>query len=248
MRASIQCCLRNNPCASVTAAAPMHHLHPRSNLWQVACWHQRRMHSRPLTTTLKKYAAFIRADKCKSLHLLSMACVNKKSTTVKKASFSSIKEGTSMDQQQQKLRPHSITFLTDVEGDGDYFDRFVHNSEILGFRMRNPSYGQYGPFHAISDDSSYDNDGAGGIRNNEGGMEMDQRMNNCKWNLGEWDEDYFPYDKEVIFLDDDGDDDDSRNNSSNDGTCSMLVYGVSFTFVLFTIFRFVAFLVKPYKN
>jgi len=41
--------------------------------------------------------------------------------------------------------------------------------------------------------------------------------NGTKWNLGEWDEDYFPYDKEVVFLDDNGD---GRNNSN-----SMLVYG-----------------------
>jgi len=33
-----------------------------------------------------------------------------------------------------------------------------------------------------------------------------------KWNIGQWDEHYFPYDREVIFLEEDG----------------MLVYGVSF--------------------
>jgi hypothetical protein len=77
--------------------------------------------------------------------------------------------------------PSSITFLTDVEGDGHYFDRFVHNSKILGFSYINPKFGTY----------------------NKGG-----------WNFGKHDPEYFPYDKEVVFLDD-------SINSNN----SMLVYG-----------------------
>ncbi|KAL7496190.1 hypothetical protein ACHAWT_004412 [Skeletonema menzelii] len=78
--------------------------------------------------------------------------------------------------------PSSITFLTDVEGDGHYFDRFIHRSKILGFRTTQPTYG---PF-------------------NEG-----------NWNLGTHDPLYFPYDKEVVFLDD----------GSIDKSNSMLVYG-----------------------
>ena len=72
----------------------------------------------------------------------------------------------------------NITFLTDVEGDGDYFDRWVKNSKILGFQSRMPCF-----------DSSHP----------------------VKWNLGQCDEGYFPYDRQVVFLEDDG----------------MLVYGVS---------------------
>ena len=39
--------------------------------------------------------------------------------------------------------PSSITFFTDVEGNGDYFDRFVQNSKVLGFRTIRPSFGAY---------------------------------------------------------------------------------------------------------
>ena len=76
----------------------------------------------------------------------------------------------------------TITFLTDVEGDGLYFDRYINHSKVLGFRSRKPCFHQ---------------------ENNN--LQM-------KWNIGQWDEHYFPYDREVIFLEEDG----------------MLVYGVSF--------------------
>ena len=72
----------------------------------------------------------------------------------------------------------NITFLTDVEGDGNYFDRYVRNSKVLGFQSRIPCF-----------DSS----------------------DRLKCNFGQWDERYFPYDRQVVFLEDDG----------------MLVYGVS---------------------
>ena len=73
----------------------------------------------------------------------------------------------------------TITFLTDVEGDGNYFDRYVNNSKILGFRSRKPCF--------------------------------EHNTLNTEWNMGQWDEQYFPYDREVVFLQEDG----------------MLVYGVS---------------------
>jgi len=82
--------------------------------------------------------------------------------------------------------PSHITFLTDVEGDGLYFDRFVRHSQIVGFRPISPSFGRY----AVKQGEN----GSGG-----------------KWNYGHYDEEYFPYDKEVVFLDDN----------------SILVYGVS---------------------
>jgi hypothetical protein len=79
--------------------------------------------------------------------------------------------------------PSSITFLTDVEGDGHYFDRFIHHSKILGFRPIHLTFGTY---------------------------------NKDNWNFGKHDPEYFPYDKEVVFLDD------AINNNNNN---SMLVYG-----------------------
>lgn len=107
---------------------------------------------------------------------------------------------------QNKLKPSCITFLTDVEGDGDYFDRFVRHSKVLGFRSRKPSFGNYGPV--------FKNDV------------------NVKWNLGEVDDDYFPYDKEVIFLEDEEFTTNSKGGEKM--TPTMLVYGVSLTdFVLF---------------
>ena len=80
-----------------------------------------------------------------------------------------------------------------MEGDGAYFDRFVEHSKVLGFRPITPSFG----------DSS------------RGSSDM--------WNLGKYDVNYFPYDKEVIFLhhtDDNNDNDDDDFNSN-----SILVYG-----------------------
>ncbi|KAL9179767.1 hypothetical protein ACHAXT_007737 [Thalassiosira profunda] len=85
--------------------------------------------------------------------------------------------------QELQLQPSAISFLTDVEGDGAYFDRFVRNSKLLEFRSTTPSYGR------------------GGASNSR-----------FQWNMGEWDEGFFPYDKEVVFRDS-GDDN------------SMLVYG-----------------------
>ena len=99
------------------------------------------------------------------------------------------------------LQPLSISFLTDVEGDGAYFDRFVQHSKVLAFRSIAPSYGRYA--------------------NRGKQLSEGSDVNGMKWNLGEWDEEYFPYDKEVVFIDDDGR---SENNS-------MLVYGVSVVFM-----------------
>ena len=82
--------------------------------------------------------------------------------------------------------PSSITFLTDVEGDGHYFDRFIHHSKVLGFRSHKPTFGTL---------------------TNKGG----------NWNFGKHDAEYFPYDKEVVFLDG------TINNDNNNN--SMLVYG-----------------------
>ena len=65
-----------------------------------------------------------------------------------------------------QLQPSAITFLTDVEGDGAYFDRFVDHSKLLAFRSIAPSYGRY-----------------------------DVSNSAVQWNLGDWDEDFFPYDK-----------------------------------------------------
>lgn len=79
----------------------------------------------------------------------------------------------------QRIRHLTITFLTDVEGDGKYFDRYVKNSKILDFRSRTPCF--------------------------------EHNKLNTEWNMGQWDEKYFPYDREVVFLQEDG----------------MLVYGVS---------------------
>jgi len=113
-------------------------------------------------------------------------------------SFSSIKRAYHAKRRNQnKLKPSYITFLTDVEGDGDYFDRFVRHSKILGFRSREPSYGNYGP--------------------------VSKNDVNVKWNLGEVDDDYFPYDKEVIFLEDE--EFTSNSKGGEEKTRTMLVYG-----------------------
>jgi hypothetical protein len=94
-------------------------------------------------------------------------------------------------------RPTYVTFLTDVEGDGVYLDRFVNHSKLLGFRTVTPSFGRYGKrLHG----------------------EHENKFDGESWNLGRYDEDYFPYDKEIVFLDDNGDCGDHN---------SMLVYGVS---------------------
>lgn len=79
--------------------------------------------------------------------------------------------------------PSSITFLTDVEGDGHYFDRFITQSKILEFRSIQPTFGS---------------------------------CDTANWNLGTHDPEYFPYDKEVVFLDDHG---------TIDNRNAMLVYG-----------------------
>lgn len=81
--------------------------------------------------------------------------------------------------------PSSITFLTDVEGDGHYFDRFITQSKILEFRSILPKFGACD--------------------------------NAANLNLGTHDPEYFPYDKEVVFLDND--------NGTLDNSNSMLVYG-----------------------
>jgi hypothetical protein len=81
-----------------------------------------------------------------------------------------------------------------VEGDGAYFDRFIEHSKVLGFRPITPSFG--------------------------GGS----RSSSDIWNLGKYDVNYFPYDKEVVFLHHTDD-----NNNNNDGddfnSNSILVYG-----------------------
>lgn len=63
----------------------------------------------------------------------------------------------------------------------------------MGFKSRTPSFGRY------EQNRNYDNNGT------------EKAL--LEWNLGEWDDEYFPYDKEVVFLDEEL------------GT-TMLVYGV----------------------
>jgi hypothetical protein len=110
------------------------------------------------------------------------------------------------EEDMSSSQPTYITFLTDVEGDGAYLDRFICNSKLLGFRSVTPSFGRYGKRRC---------------------GKLEDKCDNETWNLGQYDEDFFPYDKEIVFLDDvDG------NGSRN----SMLVYGVSLhQYVVFPI-------------
>ncbi len=75
--------------------------------------------------------------------------------------------------------------MTDVEGDGHYFDRFIRHSNFLGFRSFQPTFVQKG--NSSSSNASSE---------------------------------YFPYNKEVVFLDDGDCDDERKNNNS-----SALVFG-----------------------
>ena len=111
----------------------------------------------------------------------------------------------SIDKNVTAKLPAYITFLTDVEGDGLYFDRFVHHSQILGFRSRTPLFGRYTAKIKNDDD---DDDGVEQRCRSSGDNKSD---NEGKWNYGHYDEEYFPYDKEVVFLVDN----------------SILIYGVS---------------------
>lgn len=79
---------------------------------------------------------------------------------------------------RHRRRQRQIVFLTDVEGDAAYFDRYVRNSHILSFRPVQP------------------------------------RLNNDNDNNNN--SDYFPYDKEVIFLHDDDDHDDTNALHNSD--------------------------------
>lgn len=122
----------------------------------------------------------------------------------------------SMSPKDSNIQPTSITFLTDVEGDGQYFDKFIQHSKVLAFQTITPSFGRY--IHRVGITTEHNEYNSKEEKSDD---DMLCSENGTGWNLGEWDEDYFPYDKEVVFIDD-GD-----YSSSN----SMLVYGVSTLFM-----------------
>ena len=67
------------------------------------------------------------------------------------------------DNNRKKKRHRQISFITDIEGDASYFDRFVQNSKVLDFESIKPNFGS-----CANDKENTVND-------------------------------YFPYDKQVIF-------------------------------------------------
>lgn len=77
-----------------------------------------------------------------------------------------------------------ISFITDIEGDASYFDRFVQNSLVLDFEPVQPCC-------------------TIGIHNNSSAGEDDKNTNTNDYQGQKSNLDFFPYDKHVIFRDSD---------------------------------------------
>lgn len=82
---------------------------------------------------------------------------------------SNYQDDTSSNNTNKKKKKRLISFITDIEGDASYFDRFVEKSRILDFEPVEPSLASDG-----ADDS-------------------------CNYKRGRNNLDFFPYNKQVVF-------------------------------------------------